>query len=109
MAFREEKLKKQIMEHAAKFIELDANRNALITVTNCDISPKQNHATVYVTILPEKQEEEIIKDLEAKAGEMRKYIFDHLRIRAVPALKIVIDYGEKNRQRVEELSTQNAI
>jgi len=102
--YRKDKLKNSIMELAAKFIEKESPPNTLVTVTNCDISKKFDYATILITVLPDEKETEIIKYFEKKIGTFRKYISENLKIRAVPALKIQIDIGEKNRQRIEELS-----
>jgi len=101
--FRKDKLISYITELAAKFIEKESPPNTLVTVTNCDISKKFNYVTIFITVLPENKEIEILKNLEKKVGALRKYISENLRIRAVPALKIQIDFGEKTRQRIEEL------
>src|SRR3972149_5788890 len=100
---RQEKLKNYLMELTAKFLEKESGQDALVTVTNCNVSPKFNRADIFITVLPKDKEGEVMQMLEKKLGQLRKYISENLKTKSVPVLKIEIDLGEKNRQRIEEL------
>ncbi|HTH93133.1 MAG TPA: ribosome-binding factor A [Candidatus Paceibacterota bacterium] len=100
---RDEKIKEQIKEIAAHFIERETNKTALITVTRVDLFEKGRKATVYITVLPESGEESALNFLKRKRSDMKDEIKKGLRIRTIPFLDVEIDKGEKARRHIDEL------
>ncbi len=101
--FRNEKITNQIRELAAVFIEREAGRSALITVTRVMLSSDNKKAKIMVTVLPEEKEAAAFGFIKRNLGEMRKYISERLRVNPIPYLDVEIDEGEKNRQKIDEL------
>jgi len=89
---------------AAEFIRDNTSTGSLITVTRVELSPTGKEAKVFFTTLPESQEDTALKFLERKIQEFKMYVRENSRIGFVPHVDFHIDYGERNRQRLDELS-----
>ena len=91
---------------AAEFIRDNSTKTSLITVTRVELSPTGKEAKIYFTTLPENKEDTALKFLIRKTPEFKKYIRDESHIGLVPHIDFKIDYGERNRQRLDELSKE---
>jgi len=89
---------------AAKFVREEASKSSLLTITRVEISESGKESKVYCTTLPEDQEDTALKFLQRKTPEFKRYVRDKSRIGFVPHIDFLIDYGERNRQRLDELS-----
>lgn len=104
---REQKVSELFRRLAGKFIEEESNRNSLITVTGIGMKDDLRECIVFVTILPVDAEETAIHFLKRKRGEFRQYVKKNARIKFIPTFDFVIDEGEKNRQRIDEISNES--
>ncbi len=106
MATEKKKLRlaEEITREAARFLEIESNRNSLITVTGVTLSEKNSRATILLSVLPESEEEKAVAFANRRAGRPRKFFWQVERMRRLPKIIFIIDRGEKNRQRIEELS-----
>jgi ribosome-binding factor A len=100
---RLEKLNKELRKVFAEFIERESNKQSLITVTRCDISPDLSKVLVYVSVLPSEKEESVINFLNRRKWHVRDLIKKRMVIRVIPFVDFTIDYGEKNRQHIDQL------
>lgn len=91
---------------AAEFVRDNASSASLLTITRVELAPSGKQANIYFTTLPEKEEDTALKFLIRKSPEFIRYARDNSRIGIMPHLKFVIDYGERNRQRLDELSEE---
>jgi ribosome-binding factor A len=102
------KNKEQYAEHiahkAADFLSRESNRTSLITVTRADVTEKMSVVHVYCSVFPESDEANAYIFLQRKAGEFRQYLMHEQKMVRVPHVNFVIDLGEKNRVRLEEIS-----
>lgn len=108
------RMKDLIKEFAGKFIQLESNYTALITVTDVALADRGRRATIFFTVLPvgsptsteslESKEKAAIDFMKRKRGEFRSYIMEHSGLARIPFFDFEIDYGEKNRQRIDEIS-----
>ncbi len=89
---------------AAKFAHDEGSPASLLTITRVELSPTGKEAKIFFTTLPESQEDTALKFLIRKTPEFKRYIRDESRISIVPHVDFKIDYGERNRQRLDELS-----
>ncbi len=89
---------------ASKFILEEGGQSSLLTVTRVELSPTGKEAKIFFTTLPEKEEDTALKFLERKTPEFQRYIRDESRIGIIPHVNFKIDYGERNRQRLDKLS-----
>jgi len=101
--FRNEKIKENIRELSALFIEKEAGISSLITVTRVLLSEDGKRATIMVSVLPREKENAAYGFIKRNLGELRKHISKNLRINPIPFLDVQIDEGEKNRQKIDEL------
>lgn len=77
---------------------------SLVTVTHADMSPDLKQATIYITVMPEEQEELALKAAKRARSDLRTYLREKTFLHPLPVVDFVIDYGEKNRQRIDELT-----
>ena len=90
---------------AAQFVLLEGSKSSLLTITRVEISQTGKESKIFFTTLPESEEDTALKFLERKIPEFKTYVRDHSRIHMVPHIAFKIDYGERNRQRLDELSS----
>lgn len=102
---KRERTEEVIHRLAAEFIRDEGGKTSLITVTRVELSPTGKEGKVFFTTLPENQEDTVLKFLERKAPEFKRYVRDNSRIGIIPHLVFKIDYGERNRQRLDQIQT----
>lgn len=91
---------------AAEFVRDEASPSSLLTITRVELSPTGKEVKVFFTTLPESQEDTALKFLIRKTPDFKRYVRDESRIGIIPHIDFKIDYGERNRQRLDELSRQ---
>lgn len=109
MGERKVKVEEALKRLAATFLDREADKTSLITVTHIDISPDFQNATIYISVLPDKETEAALYFCKRKMTDFKKYVKDNMTIHSVPFFDVKIDLGEKNRQRIEELGNENKI
>ncbi len=92
------------MHRAADFFARESNRESLITVTRADMTPDFKEIVVYFSVLPESQEEKALAFAKRARTDFREYLKEKTRLSPIPTVDFELDYGEKNRQRVDELT-----
>ncbi len=102
---KKEKITEIIRELAAEFIRNEATPSSLLTVTRVEMNQSGKDAIIYFTTLPENQEDTALKFLERKSGEFKYFVRNNSRLGMIPYLRFKIDYGERNRQHLDTLST----
>ncbi len=100
------KLREAIRELASKFFLVESNQSSLITITDVDLYDNDRQAEIAITVLPVEKEEEALSFARRLRTELRGKIMKELRVMHPPFIEIVIDRGEKNRQRIDEISQQ---
>jgi len=100
---RNEKVANQIKKLSAQFLGRENNRTSLITVISTTCSPDLKRATIFITVLPQEKEKNALEFAKRKRPELREFLKKNMLIKAIPFLDIVIDLGEKNRQKIDEL------
>lgn len=106
MSERREKSREAIAKTAAEFLMRESNRQSLITVTGASLSDNLKRAVVYITVLPDSEEAKALNFANRKAKEFRDFMQERVKLPVLPRIEFVIDRGEKNRQRIDELSNQ---
>ncbi|TSD03381.1 MAG: Ribosome-binding factor A [Parcubacteria group bacterium Athens0714_16] len=107
MTLRQEKVRGLITELSAEFIQYQANTKSMITVTDCNVSSDLKKSTIFVTVFPAENEKEAMDFLKRKRREFREFIKSKMKfMRSVPFFDFEIDKGEKNRQRIDEISNK---
>jgi len=95
-----------LTELAAKFVRNEANSDPLITVTRSNVSKDYKNATVFFTTIPAEREADALVFLKRSGGEMRRFVMKHMRIKHIPHIDFMIDYGERHRQHTDEVFTE---
>lgn len=94
-------------ELVANFLRGEANTDPLITVTHVSPSPDLKRATVFVSVFPDGRENDALVFLKRKGGALRDEVKRKARLKHIPFFDFEIDYGEKNRQRIDEIKNNN--
>jgi ribosome-binding factor A len=94
------------MHLAQDYIAREAGRNTLITPMRAVISPNRINATIFVSVFPETEQENAIAFLTRHKDLFRDYLKKHGRFNVLPFIRWEFDYGEQNRQRLDELSKE---
>lgn len=94
------------MKYVATYIEHEATRQSLISVTDATISPDLKKGTIFITVFPESEENTAVLFLKRKRPEIRDFIRKQFSAKTIPFIDIEIDRGEKNRQHIDSLEKQ---
>ncbi len=103
---RQDKMRQLLREIIAQFFARESGPRSLITVTDVTISPDFKRATVYITTIPESEENNALDFAKRKRSDLRDFIADTAKLRTLPVFEVKIDEGERNRQRIDELLNQ---
>lgn len=101
---REIQLSETIAHLAGDFFARESNRQSLVTVTRAEMSRDLKTATVYLSVLPEKYEGSALDFAKRKRADFREYLKEHSVLRYLPTVDFALDAGEKNRQKIDELT-----
>ena len=103
---RHDRAEEMLVHLAAKFIVRESNGTSLITATRAELSHKEDRAVIYVSVFPNEATPQALNFLNRNADEFREYLKDHARLRGLPRVNFVLDEGERNRQRLDELGRE---
>ena len=106
MTLRQEKVSSVIRKTAGEFIKSVSGKDSMITPIKAEISKDLKNATVFVTIFPEDQEERALEFLKRKRSDFRDFFKTQVKLKTLPFFDFKIDQGEKNRQKIRDLSTK---
>ncbi len=103
MNIKDERAQDILLRATAEFFNRESAGPALITVTRVTVTEGGKRANVGLSVLPEQYEENVADFAHRKRGDLAQYIKEHTRLGRIPYITIDIDYGEKNRQKIDEL------
>lgn len=103
MPQRNKKVANQIKEFAATFLGRENNKTSLLTVTSCTVSPDLKRATIFITVFPTSKEINVLGFVKRRLKDLREFLKKNMPIKIIPFLDVIIDQGEKNRQKIDEL------
>lgn len=104
---KSDKLRREISRQAGIFILNSTNHTSLITATNIVISPNGKTGLVLISVIPEHKEKAALDFLKRQEREFTRFLKNNIKTAFVPHFKFEIDKGEKNRQRIEEISKKS--
>ena len=104
MNLKDQKLAGILAELAAEYINRESNKNSLITVTRAEVLNKGKKAIIFFSVFPDAAEESSKNFLLRHRGDFRSFVLEKKVVAFAPSIDFQIDYGEKNRQRIDELS-----
>ena len=103
---RQTKVATLLAELTAQYIQREANTDPLITITHATVSKDYANATIFFTTIPEEKQDNALIYLKRSAGDVRRYVMKHMRIKTIPHLEFQIDYGERHRQDTDVLFSE---
>ena len=104
---KDERFSSLITKFAGEYFSVEANSNILMTITRTEIEDKGKRATIFFTTLPEEKQETTLEFARRKNRDFRKFIMDKKSFGFVPKIYFEIDFGERNRQRIDELLNES--
>lgn len=96
----------RIKEIAAEYTSRETNGKSLITVTTVDLTERMDHATVFITVMPEKEEANALDFLKRKRSDMRSYIKKRLPVARIPHIEVEVDEGQKLAEVMTKIEIQ---
>jgi ribosome-binding factor A len=92
----------------AELIEKDfcASRDVLISLTRVECSGNLQEAKVFISVLPDKERENIVSILERDAWQFQEKLNKKLRMRPVPKIIFIGDNLPEQAQEVETILQQ---
>jgi ribosome-binding factor A len=103
---KQNRIREIIKNAAAKFLEKESNGTSLITVTDAKIGDRGTKATVFFTVLPEEAQESALEFAKRQRSDFREFLKSQVKIMRLPFIDFEIDYGEKHRQKIDEISNK---
>jgi len=104
MSYRSEQVAELIKQKSAMFFNSIADKTSMITVTRCEVSSDSKYATIYISVFPDEYTEKALAFTHRNQRGLHEYLKQKTVLGRIPQTRIVIDEGEKNRQRIDELS-----
>ena len=104
---REAKMTEIIQQCAADFILRQASNQSLITVTRTELSSDQKTAIIYLSVIPTTEEQKALAFAKRERSAFRDYIKAKSAMQHIPTMDFQLDFGEKNRQRIDDLTRKN--
>jgi ribosome-binding factor A len=82
----------------------DPRLGAMVSVTDVEVTPDLSFARVYVSVLPQgENQERALAGLQHAAGYVRRELAPRLGLREVPEIRFLLDDSIERGARVEEL------
>lgn len=106
MSIKDERQEHLLTELAADYIAREAGRTTLITPTRTELGKNRRNATVFVSVFPTEESEHALTFLARHKDLFREYLKKASRLGILPYITFELDYGERNRQRLDELSRE---
>ncbi len=103
---KDQKFASLITELAGEYFRVESNTNILMTITKTEIEDRGKRATIFFTTLPTSMQDKTLEFANRKRNDFRKFIMDKKILGFAPKISFQIDFGERNRQRIDELSNE---
>ena len=100
---RQTQISLELRSIAQDFFQRESSGASLITVTRAEVSPDMRSGTIFITVLPENKEEAGLDFARRMRSDLRHTVMKRLPVKVIPFIEVEIDYGEKNRQHIDEL------
>jgi ribosome-binding factor A len=101
---RQTQVAETVAHRAADYFARESNRQSLVTVTRADVSPDLKNVTIFISVMPANAEQDVLHFARRNRTDFREYLKKHAPLKFMPNVDFELDYGEKNRQRVDDLT-----
>jgi ribosome-binding factor A len=109
MNFRSERVGKLIREELSKMILREVELPAMVTITEVEVDKKLDGARVKISVIPSKEDENVLAILAAHVGHFQYLMLRKINIKPMPRIFFDIDHGFENAALVEKLLKQDTI
>lgn len=92
------------MHLAGQFLAREAGLQSLITVTRSEMSPDMKYITIFVSVFPETAEKAAVDFCKRERSNFREFVLEKSALHFPPTIDFELDIGEKNRQRIDDLT-----
>ena len=105
MKKRIQRLNQLIKKEVAQLIlrEIEFPKDVLVTVTRAEVTPDLRESKIYVSIMPEKEESQILDFLNRRIFLLQKKIDKRLKMRPVPKISFLEEKSTAEAGRIEEI------
>lgn len=100
---KDEKMVEMIRQGVAEFIERESNGKSLVTITRIVLSADKKKGTIFFTTLPDSYQDEVLHFIERSMHDLVQYLRKKDKIARLPLLHPEIDFGERNRQKIDTI------
>ena len=104
---KDQRLGSALQNLAGEYVAVEANRDSMITITRVEVTDRGKRAMIFFTVLPDEQALKALDFLKRKRNDFRRFVTTKKIMGFAPRVDFEIDYGEKNRQRMDELSRES--
>jgi len=77
--------------------------NALLTITNVEVSDKLETARVKISVIPSSNGDGVLKELNSVCGRLQYLLLKKMNIKPMPKIRFEIDHGPEAAARVEKI------
>lgn len=106
MSIKDEREEHILTQLAAAYIAREAGRSTLITPTRTELGKNRKTATIFVSVFPTEQTDHALLFLKRHKDLFRDSLKKTSRLAVLPYVTFELDFGERNRQRLDELSRE---
>ena len=94
-----------LRKHLAELIRTryETSRQALVTISRVEATGNLQQANAYISVLPEEQSDEVVKQLQQQVRFIQKELNKQLAMRPVPRIKFLPDKQEAHAQKIRGL------
>lgn len=75
----------------------------LLTVTRAEASPTLEHATIYISVLPEQQSRSVLAKIRQQIYFLQQDLNKRLNLRVVPKVRFELDRSAAHVSRIEQI------
>ena len=105
MSIKIDRLNNSFVEHISRIIrtEIKDERISFVTITACKITNDLSFAKVYVTVLNDKERDNIIKLLNKASNFIERELSHKIEIRRMPNITFVYDESIEYANNIENI------
>jgi ribosome-binding factor A len=83
--------------------DVDLPLGVVATVIRADVSADLRYADIYVSVMPQTEEQEVLEELEKEVYAIQQKINRKLNMKPVPKIRFRLDFGGDHADRINEL------
>lgn len=89
MTQKDKRVETEITRKAAEFFARTIPSRALVTVTGCHIENHGKEATVFISVLPDSDLPQVLKEAERLRSDLREYLRETTKLGILPRVDVL--------------------